>query len=240
MTDPPILRPLGPDDAPSQVPARVWYARPVLTVAPDLLGLLVTTVSAEGRVTVRLTEVEAYGGADDAGSHAHRGRNARNASMFAEPGRLYVYRHLGLHDCVNVVTEPTGSPSAVLLRAGEVVDGVELAWSRRARAGRVDSERQLARGPGRLATCLGLTLEDDGADVTEAGGRVVLHRRALEPARDSRVATGPRVGVGANDTGAARLPWRFWLTSDPTVSAYRPAYRSPASSGAQGGAAAPA
>lgn len=240
MTTGPSTQPPGPAEVRPQVLARVWYMRPVLSVAADLLGLLITTTSPEGRVTVRLTEVEAYGGPDDAGSHAFRGRNARNAAMFAEPGRLYVYRHLGLHDCVNVVTEPTGSPSAVLLRAGEVLEGADLAWERRARVGRVDSTRQLARGPGRLAVCLGLTLDHNGADVTEAGGEVVVHRRELAPTPDSLIATGPRVGVGANDIRAARLPWRFWLTNDLTVSAYRPAYRSPASSAARGGATTPA
>ncbi|WP_449386562.1 DNA-3-methyladenine glycosylase [Cellulomonas soli] len=209
------------------VPARVWYARDVHEVAVNLLGAYLTARSDEGQVTVRLTEVEAYGGADDPGSHAFRGRSARNAVMFAEPGRLYVYRHLGLHHCVNVVAEPTGRPAAVLLRAGEVVEGVAVARRRREAVGVVDSERQLARGPARLAVCLGLDLRANGADLTEAGGSLVLHRPelAVRPAH----ASGPRVGVsGAGGDGAAH-PWRYWLTNESTVSAYRPAYRSPAS-----------
>lgn len=220
------------------VPARVWYARDVHEVALQLLGALLTARSAEGDVTVRLTEVEAYGGADDPGSHAYRGRTARNAVMFAEPGRLYVYRHLGLHHCLNVVAEPTGRPAAVLLRAGEVVEGAELARRRREEVGVVDSERQLARGPARLAVCLGLDLRANGADLTEAGGAVVLHRReqAVRPPH----ASGPRVGVsGAGGDGVAH-PWRYWLTNESTVSAYRPAYRSPASVDAPRGATAPA
>jgi DNA-3-methyladenine glycosylase len=226
----------APDAPPlGQVPARVWFARPVLQVARDLLGACLTTRSPEGEVTVRITEVEAYGGIDDPASHAYRGRNARNASMFAEPGRLYVYRHLGLHDCVNVVAEPTGQPSAVLLRAGEVIDGAELAWRRRARAGVVDSARQLARGPARLAVCLGLGRSDDGADVTEADGRVVLHR-VESVARPGTPAAGPRVGVAGDGASPVRYPWRLWLTNDPTVSAFRPGYRSPASGGAPAGA----
>lgn len=206
------------------VPARVWYARDVHAVARDLLGAYVTSRSADGEVTVRVTEVEAYAGADDPGSHAFRGRTARNAVMFAEPGRLYVYRHLGLHHCVNVVAEPTGSPAAVLLRAGEVVEGAELAWHRRESVGVVDSHRQLARGPARLAVCLGLDLGANGADVTEAGGAVVVHRH--EGAVISTHATGPRVGVSGEGGDAARHPWRYWLTDERTVSAYRPAYRS--------------
>ncbi len=233
-----------PDDtAPAGVlgvpAARVWYARDVLTVAQDLLGATVTARSPEGDVSVRLTEVEAYGGEADPGSHAFRGRTPRNGVMFAEPGRLYVYRHLGLHHCVNVVAEPTGRAAAVLLRAGEVVDGLELAWARREAAGVVDNERQLARGPARLAVCLGLDVGDNGLDVTEAGGRVVVRRRpssAVVPAHRQ----GPRVGVAGPGGSAAQHPWRFWLEGEPTVSAYRPAYRSPASSNAPRGATAPA
>jgi len=210
--------------------ARVWFARDVLTVAVDLLGCTLTSRSLEGDVTVRLTEVEAYGGEDDPGSHAYRGRTPRNAAMFAEPGRLYVYRHLGLHHCLNVVTQPTGSASAVLLRAGEVLEGVDLAWARREAAGVVDNERQLARGPARLAVCLGLDIDANGLDVTEPGGPVLVRRRptsSVVPAHRQ----GPRVGVGGPGGDAANHPWRFWLTGEPTVSPYRPAYRSPASGG---------
>ncbi|GCE75560.1 DNA-3-methyladenine glycosylase [Cellulomonas biazotea] len=209
------------------VPARVWFARDVHAVARDLLGAHLTSRSPEGDVTVRLTEVEAYGGADDPGSHAFRGRTSRNAVMFAEPGRLYVYRHLGLHHCLNVVAQPTGSPAAVLLRAGEVVEGEDLAWRRREAVGVVDSQRQLARGPARLAVCLGLDLRANGADVTEPGGATVLHRSA-GPHRAAH-ASGPRVGVSGAGGDPQAHPWRYWLTGERTVSAYRPAYRRPAS-----------
>jgi len=215
------------------VPAHTWYARSPLAVARDLLGAFVTTRSDEGDVTVRLTEVEAYGGEDDPGSHAYRGRTGRNAAMFGEPGRLYVYRHLGLHHCVNVVTEATGRASAVLLRAGEVVEGADLAWARRERAGVVDSVRQLARGPARLAVALGLDLEANGADLTEVDGRVLVRRRdprTIQPP----VAAGPRVGVSGAGGDGALHPWRLWLTGERTVSAYRPAYRSPTSADAPG------
>ncbi|WP_315096923.1 DNA-3-methyladenine glycosylase [uncultured Cellulomonas sp.] len=212
------------------VPARVWFSRDVHAVARDLLGAHLTSRSPEGDVTLRITEVEAYGGADDPGSHAYRGRTARNAVMFAEPGRLYVYRHLGLHHCLNIVTQPTGSPSAVLLRAGEVVEGKELAWARRAASGVVDSERQLARGPARLAVALGIDLRANGADITEPGGAIVLHRHQVV-ARPTH-KTGPRVGVSGAGGEGSRYPWRYWLTDERTVSAYRPAYRAPASTDA--------
>lgn len=230
--------PAAPDAVPGLVPARVWYARPVLAVAVDLLGAHLTVRSPEGDVTVRITEVEAYGAADDPGSHAYRGRTARNGAMFAEPGRLYVYRHLGLHHCLNVVTAPAGEASAVLLRAGEVVDGAELARARRERVGVVETDRQIARGPARLAVALGLDLAANGADLTERGGALVLHRApdAVVPAH----ASGPRVGVGGAGADPARFPWRFWLTGEPTVSAFRPAYRRPASGSSPHSGATPA
>lgn len=204
-------------------PARNWFARDPLVVAGDLLGTYLTHRTDDGDVTVRITEVEAYRGADDPGSHAYRGRTGRNQAMFGEPGRLYVYRHLGLHHCVNVVCGPAGQAGGVLIRAGEVVGGAELAWERRSAGGVVDSPRQLARGPGRLTVALGITMLHYGQDVTEAGGPVVLTRD-----RDSfrqAVSTGPRVGVSGAGGDAGAFPWRLWLTGDPTVSPYRPAYR---------------
>lgn len=199
---------------------RAWLAGPVLDVAPRLLGATVVTSSADGVVAVRLTEVEAYDGAADPGSHAYRGRTARNAVMFGPAGYLYVYRHLGLHVCANVVTGVEGRASAVLLRAGEVVDGVELARERRLRRGVVRSDVDLARGPARLADALGITLEHAGTDVVAPSGSVRLVR-AAEPA--AAWATGPRVGVSGVGGDAAHHPWRFWLAGEPTVSAYRAA-----------------
>lgn len=197
---------------------RRWLAAPVLDVAPRLLGALVTTALPDGVVTVRLTEVEAYDGEADPGSHAFRGRTARNAVMFGPAGFLYVYRHLGLHVCANVVTGEPGRASAVLLRAGEVVEGVELATERRVRRGVVRSGVELARGPARLAVALGLTLEHGWTDVVGLGGPVRLE----PPATPATVwATGPRVGVSGPGGDAVAHPWRFWLPGEPTVSAYR-------------------
>jgi DNA-3-methyladenine glycosylase len=229
-----------PDGVPSSVPGRDWYLRPVLDVARDLLGATLTTRTPDGVVSLRLTEVEAYDGTTDPGSHAYRGPNRRNATMFGEPGRLYVYRHLGLHHCVNVVCGPEGEASAVLVRAGEVVDGADLARSRRLASGVVRAERDLARGPARLAVALGLDLSADGADVTAPEGQVVLSRPSVaqaplvepaplaEPAPSvehaetpAAIRTGPRVGVSGDGGRADLFPWRFWLDAEPTVSAYR-------------------
>jgi DNA-3-methyladenine glycosylase len=226
----------APDVVLSSVPGRDWYLRPVLDVARDLLGATLTTRTPDGVVSLRLTEVEAYDGATDPGSHAYRGPNRRNATMFGEPGRLYVYRHLGLHHCVNVVCGPEGEASAVLVRAGEVVDGADLARSRRLASGVVRTDRDLARGPARLAVALGLDLSADGVDVTDPDGDVVLARPLAEPSplveptplvepveTPAAIRTGPRVGVSGDGGRADLFPWRFWLDAEPTVSVYRKA-----------------
>jgi DNA-3-methyladenine glycosylase len=177
----------------------------VLDVAPRLLG----SVLRHGEVAVRVTEVEAYDGPGDPGSHAANGRTARNAVMFGPPGHLYVYFTYGMHHCCNVTVAPEGSASAVLLRAGEVVDGLDLARSRRGRS----TDRDLARGPARLCQALGIDLTHNGTDLT-AGPLTLVPGRAPEA-----VVTGPRVGL----RHAADRPWRFWSEGDPTVSTYRPA-----------------
>lgn len=201
--------------APLDVPAPEWYARDALVVAPDLLGAHLRVSGPDGAVVVRLTEVEAYRGEHDPGSHAYRGRTGRNAAMFAPGGRLYVNFTYGMHWCANLVCGPEGQASAVLLRAGEVVEGLPLARSRRPAASR---DVDLARGPARLAAALGLTKADDGAAVGPE--RRVGLRVRRPPA--ANVATGLRVGV-AGVGGSDAFPWRFWLPGEPSVSVYRPA-----------------
>ncbi len=198
---------------------RDWFDRPVLDVAAGLLGALLRVDRPDGTVVVRLTEVEAYGGSDDPGSHAYRGRTARNDVMFGEPGLLYVYRHLGLHRCANVVTGPRGVPSAVLLRAGEVVGGVDVARRRRLDSGVVRRDVDLARGPARLAVALGLALADNGMDLL--GPEVAL----TPPGVAAAPLRGPRVGVAGPGGDAEEFPWRLWLADEPSVSAWRAASR---------------
>ena len=176
-----------------------------LEVAPRLLG----AVLRHGQVAVRLTEVEAYAGPDDPGSHAYRGRTRRNAVMFGPSGHLYCYFTYGMHVCANVVVGAEGDPGAVLVRAGEVVGGLETARTRRPGA----SDRDLARGPARLCRALGIGLEQNGVDLGAGDVRLAPG----EPV--TTVSTGPRVGL----RGAPGRPWRFWVTGDPTVSVYRPA-----------------
>jgi DNA-3-methyladenine glycosylase len=203
----------GQQDPSTQRLTRAFLAEDVLDVAPALLGCTVTHAG----VTVRLTEVEAYAGTSDPGSHAFRGPTPRTEVMFGEAGHLYVYFSYGMHWCANVVCGPTGTASAVLLRAGEVVAGEDLAASRR----RGIARRDWARGPARLATTLALTGELTGADACDPDGPVTLARAGHVPA--GRIRTGPRVGVSGAGGDAAAYPWRFWLDGEPSVSAYRPA-----------------
>jgi DNA-3-methyladenine glycosylase len=255
-------------------------------VAPALLGCVLAHETADGLVAVELTEVEAYSGATDPASHAYRGLTGRNAVMFGPPGHAYVYFTYGMHFCVNVVCQPAGTASAVLLRAGRVVAGEPLARRRRAVRRAADARdvtaadardvtaagtrdvteadarddavadaldlipaRDLARGPARLCQALAITRAQNGADFCDPASplRLLPGRRAPSVdgtawngtawngtavddtagddtagddagrAAEPVISTGPRVGV----TAAAEVAWRFWLTGDPTVSAYR-------------------
>lgn len=192
-----------------------------LQVAPRLLGGVLRTWVGDDLVSLRITEVEAYHGlgtgpVPDPGSHARNGPTARNATMWGEPGHLYVYLSHGIHSCVNVVCGPEGQAGGVLLRAGEIVDGVDVASARTGRSG-----RDLARGPGRLGQAVGLRHPvHDGIDAI-SGEQLDSARAELwlgEPL--SGVATGPRVGV-AGVAGTDAFPWRFWIAGDATVSPFR-------------------
>ena len=199
---------------------RAFFARPVLEVAPELLGCAISHAG----VTIRLTEVEAYDGSNDPGSHAFRGPTPRTRVMFGEPGGLYVYFTYGMHYCANLVCGSAGSASAVLMRAGEVVEGLEVARSRRPGA----LDRDLARGPARLAMALALGRDQDGVDAVAPDSTFVV-RTALpmpcstpDPGQSgAAVCSGPRVGVSGPGGDGAAYPWRFWLEGEPTVSAYR-------------------
>jgi DNA-3-methyladenine glycosylase len=190
-------------------------------VARSLLGCWVVTERAEGTVALRLTEVEAYSGSGvDPAAHSHRGPTPRASIMFGPPGRLYVYFSYGVHWCANVVVGPEGDGEAVLLRAGEVVVGEELARSRRPSA---RSSRDLAGGQ-----ALAISRDDLGADLLRPGSSVRLHRGAAPVA----ISAGPRVGISL----ATDLPWRFWETDAPSVSVFRPGGKSRRRTSGQDGA----
>lgn len=154
-----------------------------------------------------LVETEAYA-PDDPASHAFGGRTARNASMFGQPGRLYVYRSYGIHWCANLVCEPEGVGAAVLLRALEPTDGVEAMRRRRG----LDDRRLLCAGPGRLTQALGITGAHDGSSLESPTFEL------RPPARPVRVVAGPRVGISR----ASDLPWRYALAGSAFVSLPRP------------------
>lgn len=206
---------------------REFFDRPVLELAPLLLGCVLI-----GRgVALRITEVEAYVGAQDPGSHAYRGRTARNATMFGEPGHLYVYRHMGLHSCMNVVADDEGIGTGCLIRAGEIVDGVDLAYRRRRAGGTCHRDRDLARGPGRATVAAGITYDDDGLDLCDPDSGMHLFGRldACDPADGEvagsaplmphpQLAAGPRIGLREEASHPQRYPWRYRIAGDPTVS----------------------
>ena len=170
-------------------------AAAVDTVARSLLGAKVRTRIDGALTEVILTEVEAYGGADDPASHAYRGRTERNASMFAEAGTLYVYRSYGIHWCANVVSGPAGRGEAVLLRGGLPNQGRAVMEARRGRSG------SLTDGPGKLCQALGLDGTHDG--LTPSAGSGVELLPAVDP--PTEVIATPRIGISRE---TERL-WRF-------------------------------
>jgi len=202
----------GPVERSARRLQRAFFEREVATVAKDLLGRVLVSGDASDLVAVRLTEVEAYRGRDDSASHAFRGPTPRTAVMFGPAGHLYTYFVYGMHWCANIVTGPDGQASAVLLRAGEVVDGIEVARRRRPKVG---ADRLLARGPAGLATVLGLDGSSSGADLCLPSSAIRLD--AGSPVAEIAIRTGRRVGVAT----AADLELRFWIADDPTVSAFR-------------------
>ncbi|MFD8970094.1 DNA-3-methyladenine glycosylase [Streptomyces sp. NPDC059568] len=202
-------------ESPDRMPLpRDFFDRPVLEVAPDLLGRTLVRTTDDGPIELRLTEVEAYAGEIDPGSHAFRGRTARNGVMFGPPGHAYVYFTYGMWHCLNLVCGPEGMASGVLLRAGEIQVGAELAHKRRFSA---RHHRELAKGPARLATALDVDRALNGTDVC-AGPEAPLAILAGTPVPTDQVRSGPRTGVGGD--GAVH-PWRFWIAGDPSVSPYR-------------------
>ncbi|MCA1834455.1 MAG: DNA-3-methyladenine glycosylase [Actinomycetota bacterium] len=185
---------------------RSFFARPVIEVAPDLLGCMLVHDTPDGRTTGRIVETEAYAEGDPA-SHAFRGQTPRNAPMFEDPGYAYVYFTYGAHFCLNAVTERRGKPGAVLIRAVEPVEGIELM---RARRGAV-KDRDLARGPGRLTQAFGVSREQNRADLTHSLLVICAGERLPEEA----ISTSPRIGIGATQDGRR---WRFYEAGSPWVS----------------------
>jgi DNA-3-methyladenine glycosylase len=189
---------------------RAFYTRDALELAPLLLNKVLVHDEPEGRVAVRIVEVEAYRGSRDPGSHAYRGRTPRNSSMFGPPGRLYVYFTYGMHWCANVVAlAPPGDAGAVLLRAGEPVEGVDAI---RARRPAVRRDRDLCSGPARLTQALGIGPGDDGASLLR-GGLAILDDGVAPPRRPGRSA---RIGLARGRGEQAR--WRWFVAGSEHLS----------------------
>ena len=184
---------------------RRFFARPTLEVAPDLLNKVLVAPGVAGRIV----EVEAYRGSDDPGSHAFRGPTPRTAVMFGPAGHLYVYFTYGMHWCANVVTDATGTPGAVLLRAITPMRGIELMRARRLAARR---DVDLANGPAKAAQAFGLGQRHDGADLVR--GELGVSIRDDDTAPPVSPAIGPRVGLSQGQD----LPWRFAVPGVAEVS----------------------
>jgi DNA-3-methyladenine glycosylase len=194
--------------------ARPFFARPAPEVARDLVGMLL--VRADERLAARIVETEAYMQHDPA-CHAYRRRTARNAPLYGPPGHAYVYFTYGMHWCLNVATGADGIAEGVLIRAAEPLDGVASMQARRAGV----LERDLLRGPARLASAYGLDGTWSGRDVCGPGAASPLHL-ADDGTRPETIA-GPRVGVSQ----AADWPWRFSVPGSPWVSSYTRSPRAP-------------
>jgi DNA-3-methyladenine glycosylase len=184
---------------------RVFYRRDPRAVAPELLGKLLV----RGPLAARVVEVEAYCGAEDPGSHAHRGMTRRNATMFGPPGRLYVYFTYGMHWCANAVCGEEGEGVAVLLRAAEPLEGLTVMRERRPAARR---DRDLLAGPARLCQAFGLTGAEDGADLVTATHGVTLVDDGTPP--PAHPVVGTRIGLSRG----AEHPWRWCAPGSPHLS----------------------
>ncbi len=192
--------------------SRDAYCWDSVELAPQLIG---TFLFYRGTL-LRVTETEAYRGADDPASHAHRGITKRNAPMFAEPGHLYVYFSYGAHYCVNVVGDTSNSPSGVLIRAGEIATLVSLDGKYAISVSKelLTDKRQSAIGPGRLGRLVEARREDSGYDLCGEGAEIFL---LSMPASNPNVASSPRVGI----TDGTDKQWRFYDRDSRCVSDVR-------------------
>lgn len=193
-----------------------FYDRPTLTVAAELIGKVLVHRTRGGIASGMIVEVEAYIGEDDPACHAAPGPTARNAPLYGPPGLAYVYLNYGIHHLVNAVTEAEGSPAAVLIRALQPIDGLDLMVRRRSGGGRTLQETDLCRGPGNLTRALGITLQQNRADLRE--DTLWIEDRGLAV---GDLVWGPRVGIRRG----VEQPWRCAIAGHPSVSGPRPVLR---------------
>ena len=188
-----------------------FYARPTLQVAEDLLGKVLVHRTRQGTASGVIVETEAYIGEDDPACHASFGRTARSEPLFGPPGFAYVYLNYGIHYLMNAVTEADGYPGAVLIRALQPLEGIELMKARRVPDGRGIDEHDLCRGPGNLTKALGITIKDNRLDLTTS--QLTIEDRGISV---GAIATGPRIGIRV----AVERPWRYWVEGHRSVSVH--------------------
>lgn len=193
---------------------RSFYARPTLAVAADLLGKVLVHRTTRATASGIIVEVEGYVGEADPACHAASGPTRRNEPMYGEPGHAYVYLNYGVHFLFNIVTEPAGSPAAVLVRALAPLEGLHLMRRRRARyrGGTGIPDEALCQGPGNLTRAMGIVLRDNRTDL--CGGRLWVEDRGIAP---GAIAWSPRIGISAGADHA----WRCYVASHPSVSGPR-------------------
>jgi DNA-3-methyladenine glycosylase len=191
---------------------RDFYDRPTLSVAKDLLGKVLVHRTEAGTAAGVIVETEAYIGEDDPACHAAPGPTRRNEPLYGPPGIAYVYLNYGIHYLVNAVTEGEGHPAAVLIRALDPIDGIELMATRRAPDGRHIDRADLCRGPGNLTRALGITVAHNRLDLTAS--QLCIEDRNI---RRGRVSWGPRIGIRV----AVERPWRCWIVGNRAVSGPR-------------------
>jgi DNA-3-methyladenine glycosylase len=188
---------------------RAFYLRRPAIVARDLLGCVLVSRRGRTETAGRIVETEAYLGPEDGASHVAF-RPGSHALFYGAGGHAYVFMAYGVHRCLNAITGPAGTPGCVLIRALEPLRGVAAMARRR----QVGGASRLASGPGNLTRALGVTLRDNGVDLTDGP----LTIEPPDRPRDFRVATGARIGI----TRAVDRPLRFWVDGNPFVSRVGP------------------
>jgi DNA-3-methyladenine glycosylase len=204
-----LAQPSAASDAPDLhlVERELLIGRP-----PEVARGLLNLVLVHGARRARIVEVEAYGGADDAASHAHHRRSERNASMFGPPGTCYVYFTYGMHHCVNVVCQPEGIPGAVLLRAARPLEGLQ----EMGRARGLTDPRALCSGPAKLCQALSITRDLDGIDLLDPSSPLRLCSDGASSLQ--KVLVGPRIGISERAGAARQLQWRFAVAEEQFLS----------------------
>ena len=187
---------------------RRFYTRDTLKVAKAILGKVLVRRTPLEVFTGKIVETEAYRGIDDPASHSFRGKTNRNEVMFGKPGIAYVYFTYGNHHCLNIVTERTGIPAAVLIRSIEPLKGIETMKRNRS----VEKIIDVASGPGKLTKAFQITREDNNIDVTDSSSNISIHTPAKE--KSFQIVQTTRIGIRL----AQEFPWRFYIKENPHVS----------------------